>query len=373
MNVKTSDPDLIDIHVENCVDFHKKLTEFTKVLDDYPDEKVVSNLFHYCKYQTDSIYTEAQFFVDIHNDKLKIDENTHGAKTALENGNAAINKLYGSLNDNEFLVLDLAGNPQFRNDNKQVLVEVRQPPTSTGELQKGEQSWKDIEQFSEDMVQLQQTMGLKSLSTWFLIYWLDRYRKAHRKVKEKVEQDLGDSSIHYKKFSESIGSFKNVEFIKQVHTTPVTDFESENDIPYNWTGVINYVASDNEKRVGLALSKHTNKLFKQNLNMLTDDPHTTDAAEPELTDPHGINVIPDTEHYERMNQIKGDIHSTLQQELDDMYRVLLFISNNENSIKIPGIIYKKYVEGMMIDVDLMKVKAKKILTKSRNDALLRVS
>lgn len=373
MNVKTSDPDLINIHVENCVDFHKKLTEFTKVLDDYPDEKVVSNIFHHCKHKCDSIYSESQFFVDIHNDSLQIADNNDGAATELENGNAAINKLYGSLNDNEFLVLDPVGNPQFRSDNTEVLVEIRQAPTSAGELPKGEQSWKNIEEFSDEMLSLQQTMGLKSLSTWFLMFWLERYRVAHRKVKDKVEQDLGDTSIHYKKFSESIGNLKNVEFIKQVHTTPVDDFESSNDIPYNWTGVINYVASDNEKRVGLALSKHTNKIFKQNINMLTDDPYTHEPSSPSLTESHGINVMPDTEHYTRMFEIKGDIHATLQQELEDMYRVLIFISNNENSIKIPGIIYKKYVEGMMIDVDLMKVKAKKILTASRNDNLLRVS
>ena len=375
MNVKISDPEIINFHIRNCTDFHKKLTDFSAILDEYPDETVMCNVYKYCEHKTDSIYAESDFFTQIHDDNLSISENIEGGTTELKNNDVSIAKLYGTLNDDEFLVLDPDGNPQFNDDSSQVLVETRTRQTTDGDSDiKTDQSWKDIEPLGDDQVNLSATTGLKSLKTWFVMYWLERYRVAHYEVKKAVEENLGDNMIFYKKFSESVGSLKNIEFIKQNHTLPLDDFDSEaNDIPYSYTGTLNYIMTDNEKRVALALSKHTNKLFRKNSYNLQYDAYAMSNNTPESKDSHAINLVTDTKHYERMEPIKGDIHTVLQTELQNMYDVLLFISNNVNTSKIPAVVYKSYVEGMMVDVDLLKNKAKKLMTGLKNDYLLKVS
>ena len=374
MNVQTSDPEILNPHVKNCVDFQKSLTSFSTVLDEYPDETVMCNVFTYSKHKCDSIYAEAEFFEKIHEDQLEIGSNIQGGTTELKNNTVSIAKLYGTLNDTEFLVLDLVGNPQFRNDDRQVLIENRRrDKTSEDETLQVEQKWKDIEPLGDDTVNLQQSTGLKSLETWFVMYWLERWRIAHREVRANVESVLGTKSIFYQKFSESVGSLKNVEFIKQHSTTRLEDIESSEDIPYTYNSTLNYIVSDSEKRIALNMSKSCNSILRRNIANIKYNAYTMGNESTQSTKSHAINTVTDTEHYKRMEPIKGDIHTVLQNELQNMYDVLLFISNNVNKIKIPAVLYTEYIEGLQVDVDILKNKAKKLMTGLKSDYLLKVS
>ena len=363
MNIQTTDPEIINIHVENCVDLQGKLTSFTEILEEYPDESVISNIYLHCKHQCDSIYKETQFFSDLHDNKLQISDNISGAVSQFITTSPTINRIYSELTDSEFLLLDPTGNPQYRKNNTEVLVESRQSssdsePTIT-------QRWKKIPEHTGMEPTLQSKMGIESLSTWFLMFWLDRYRLAHTKVKTALHETYPDSK-YYSSFSESVGNLKNVEFRKNSHTTAMTDINSTGDIPYPYNGILNYIMSDSEKRVSLDLSKKTHKIFRSNIIPVIEEPSTSSA-------PHGSNLVVDTEHYTRMKSILTDIHTTLQTSLDKMYDVLLFMSNNINSLKVPNVVYQKYVEGISVDVDLLKNRVQKISTDITVDGTLRSS
>ena len=361
MNIKIVDPELVNIHVENCVDLQGKLTDFTKILEEYPDEAVISNIHQHCKHKCDSIYSEISFFSSMHDNNLPIDGNPTGALSSLLTESPTISRIYGELNDDEYLILDEVGNPQYRNSNTEVLAETRRP-SGTGKTESN-QFWKEIPETTGLTVDLVKQSGFESLSTWFLMFWLDRYRVSHKKVKTALQNTYPDS-VYYNNFSESVGNLKNIEFIKNTHTMDMTDITSAGDVPYPYSSILNYIMSDAEKRASLDLSKKTHEVFRRNIAPLLED--YTDSAQP-----HGVNLVVDASHYDRMKQLVTDIHTTLQTSLKQMYDVLLFISNNINSLKVPNVIYKKYVEGLMIDVDLMKNRAKKLQTEVTLESTLK--
>ena len=106
MNIKTIDPKLVYIHVDDCVDLQKIYNEFDKILDEYPDETVISNIHDYCKQKCDSIYNEVDFYSSLEKDTLQIKENTSGSTSKFKNDMPIIGRLYQDLSPGEYLVLD---------------------------------------------------------------------------------------------------------------------------------------------------------------------------------------------------------------------------------------------------------------------------
>ena len=365
MNVKTIDPKLVYLHVDDCVDLQKTYNEFDAILDEYPDETVISNIHEYCKHKCDSIYNEVNFYVALEKDTLQIKENPDGAKSTFKNDHPIIGRLYHELSDGEYLVLDNLGNPQYRNEYTEVLVQISR--FDKNKIINERQLWKKINFSPDEVAGLSSTTGLRSLSTWFIMFWLEKFRISSEKVQDQVISELGDSEF-YAEFSESIGCVKNIEFIKQTHTTTRN---TEGDVPYPYTGTLNYIMLDREKRASLELSKKTHKLFYNNLSNIAMDYDTGEITE-SYSSNHGSSIRPDLEHYQAMSSVIPKIHTTLQQELQKMYDVLLFISNNSNTQKNPKVLYQKFVENEMIDVDMLKNKVKKIMSTVRSDNLLGV-
>jgi hypothetical protein len=366
MNIKTIDPKLVDIHIDNCVDLQNIYSEFNSILDEYPNEKVISNVHEYCKHKCDSIYSEIDFYVSLEQDSLTIKDTLDGSQSEFKNKYPIIGRLYSALQPGEYLILDDTGNPNFRNNNTEVLIQVSR--LSGNQVIKESQLWKPIDFTQHEIENLQASIGLRSLSTWFLMFWLEKFRTAADSVKEAVLAQL-PSSEFYSNFSESIGCLKNVEFIKQTHTTAITDTNVDGDIPYPYTSVLNYILTDPEKRVSLELSKKTHQLYRKNIQPLTTE---YDSGDLTSTYPpaHGVDIKVDDMHYTRMKAFVSKIHTTLQQELQTLYTVLMFISNNSNALKTPKVVYKKYIENNMVDIDLLKTKVKKISTQLRSDSLL---
>lgn len=370
MNIKTIDPYVVDVLIDNCIDLQGKLTTFTSILEDFPDENVISNIYAHARHKCDSIYDEIKFYSDIHEKSLKISTNKEGGLSSLLTTTPTIGRLYSELGDDEFLSLDIDGNPQFRADGAEVLIETGKD-TSDGSI-KSSQTWKPITKFAEADYSLVNTIGLDSLPTWFLMYWLDRFRTSHQQVRDSVNSAFPES-IYYRPFSESVGSLKNVEFIKTTTSSPMVDVDSAEDIPYPYTGVLNYIMTDNDKRVSLTLSRNTHRLFRTNIIPVLDDPYTSSTGTPDSIDSHGINLVTDNKHYPRMKDMVGDIHTTIQNELKDMYRVLMFISNNSSTLKVPNVMYKKYTEGLFVDVDLLKNRTQKLATHIKTRDILQAT
>lgn len=359
MNIKTSDPQIIDMHVTNCIDMQQGLTDFIQTLNDFPTETVISNIFQYNKVTTDSIYADVEFYTQMEQTSVQIKDNIKGAKTFFYNSVPSISMLYSSLGREEKLVLDSSGNPTLRSNNTEVLV-----TTNTNN-----RIWRQIDtKINTDLASLPSTTGLENLTTWFLMYWLEKFRTSHQIVKDIVLDRL-PNSVYYRNFSESIGCLKNIEFINTSTTTDLTDTSMENNnIPYVYPGTINYIASDNTKRVSMELSKQTNFLFRKNIVRVLNDPYDQPGDSEQS---HGADLVTDEQHYTRMSDSIRDIHTTLQNTLQDMYRVLIFTSNNINSLKIPAIIYNQYVEGMRVDLDILKNKAKKLISTRTIDNVLK--
>lgn len=364
MNIKTVDPKLVNIHVDDCVDLQKIYNEFDKILDEYPDETVISNIHEYCKHKCDSIYSEVEFYTSLEKDSLQVKDNTSGSVSKFKNDYPIIGRLYHELQAGEYLVLDSVGNPQYRNNYTEVLVQISR--LDKNKIVNERQLWKKINFTPEEVQGLSKTTGLRNLSTWFIMYWLDRFRTASDKVKSTVLDNLGQSEF-YRDFSESIGCVKNVEFIKQTHTTERND---EGDVPYPYTGTLNYIMLDREKRVSLELSKKTHKIYNNNVVNISMDYDTEDTST--YSDNHGCSIRPDLTSYPAMFAVAPKIHTTLQQELQKMYDVLLFISNNINAQKNPRVVYQKFIENQMVDVDMLKNKVKKILSRVKSNDLLSV-
>ena len=359
MNVKTTDPHIVDMHITNCADMQQGLTTFTQVLNDFPTEKIISNIYQYNKVTTDSIYDDIDFYVNLERGFLKIKDNIKGAKTAFTTSTPSISMLYSSLGENERLVLDSFGNPTLRSNNTEVLIQTNVDT----------QIWRKIDtKINTELSNIPPKTGLSNLTTWFLMYWLEKYRVSHKHVKETVLNQLGNS-VYYSNFSESIGCLKNIEFINTSTTTDLTDSSMDsNNIPYVYPGTINYISTDNSKRVSMELSKQTNFLFRKNVVRVLKDPYDTPG---DSTKSHGADLVTDEKHYNRMLSSIRDIHTTLQNSLQDMYRVLIFTSNNINSMKVPAIIYNQYIEGVRVDLDILKNKAKKIVSNRTIDGVLR--
>lgn len=359
MNVKTTDPHIIDMHVTNCADMQQGLTDFIQTLNDFPTETVISNIYQYNKVTTDSIYADIEFYTQLEQASLPIKDNIKGAKTQFLDNTPSISMLYSSLAKDEKLVLDDTGNPTLRSNNTEVLV------TTNSD----NRIWRKIDtNINADLATLPVTTGLDSLTTWFLMYWLDRYRVSHKIVRDVVLEQL-PNSVYYNNFSESIGCLKNIEFINTSTTTDLTDSSmNDGNIPYVYPGTINYIATDNTKRVSMEMSKQTNFLYRKNIVRVLKDPYDKPGNSNE---PHGADLVTDELHYDRMKDSIRDIHTTLQNTLQDMYRVLIFTSNNINSLKVPAIIYNQYIEGMRVDLDLLKNKAKKILSTRTIDNTLK--
>lgn len=369
MNVKTIDPELVYLHIDNCVDLQKIYSDFNLILDEYPNETVVSNTFEYCKQKCDSIYNEIAFFISMERGNLPVKDSYDGSVSKFKNEFPVIGRLYSELTDGEFLVLNEIGDPQFRNNNTEVLVQVSRFQDNKVLVER--QYWKKINFEYQDVAGLIQQGGMYTLSTWFIMFWLEKFRTATDLIRNRVTEALTDSEF-YRPFSESIGCLKNVEFNKQCNTTSMTETSiPAGKVPYTYPGVVNYIATDKEKKVTLEISKKVHELFRSNIKNITGD-YEKGGTTSNYPASHGADLRTDVDHVTRMSSVVPRIHTTLQQELRKMYDVLMFISNNSNAMKSPKIIYKKSVENNMIDVDMLKSKVKKITTAYESNKLLGV-
>lgn len=370
MNVKIIDPELTYLHIDNCVDMQKIYSDFNTLLDQYPNEEVIANIYEFYKHKCDSIAHQIMFFVNLEKDELQIKETLDGSVSKFTNDFPIIGRLYAELNEGEYLVLDEIGNPQYRSNNTEVLVQVSK--ITNDKIVAQSQYWKKINMTSEEVQGLKDVIGLRSLSTWFIMFWLEKFRTSVTTVRDAVLSTLGESEF-YRPFSESIGNLKNIEFIKIDKTLKITDTSvPEGSIPYTYPGCMNYITSDNEKRVSLELSRNVNTVFRTNIQNITCDYDKTNTTTSYAAS-HAADLRVDTDHHPRMSAVVSKIHTTLQQELEKMYDVLMFISNNSNAMLSPKVIYKKHVESNLIDIDLLKSKVKKVTTAYRSNELLGVN
>lgn len=183
----------------------------------------------------------------------------------------------------------------------------------------------DIKQLPED-IKIEDLQDISENGPWYILYWLDKFNTLPKPIRDQIKKN--SSSKLFNLFSESIAAIIEPEAVKDNSTIPVSDIAS-NITGYTYSNILGYRMTDSQKHLHTNMSVKTNNIFKLNMLYIKDDdrnPHATSVHT------HGKNLITDSEHYNRLVNIKTDIDQMLQRKLGELYPVLKFIQNNISRI-----------------------------------------
>jgi hypothetical protein len=233
-------------------------------------------------------------------------------------------------------------------------------------------------QLPEDSTDSSTKIGFDNFTAQFRLYWLEKFWRQHDEVKESVCKVLGSDNIYFTNFSECIGSLAaNIEFIKTNST--LNWYNTENDIEYTIPVISHNKISDNSKIINLYLSKLTNNLLKTNMLNIAK-PYINDFGGPGLgthqstpqtsDDPHGVDLVSDTEYYKQVKSIIDLLKSPIQELLKGLYDVLLFVRKSRNVTYAPPVELDISVEGEWQVITLLKHRIESTATLNRNNNII---
>lgn len=389
---KTFDPYLVDSNVSSTIDIQKKTSNYVDVISEYDDEVVISNTKWYNECTPDPITSDIDFFLQLNNKTFKVlDNNKGGLKLESITTDKDLDKknIKDELTNVQRLVTDESGNPKKSGDNVSARIDVIVPDdngtsftTETKEIQVP-----ITPEYDKDVdINLQSEVGYDDLEVEFVMYWLDKFRSAHHQVQSDVKDNLSSEDAHYyMDFSESIGQLENVDFLGDSSTT-IQPLDMDSELippPVMHNSVIDYILPDQTKELSTEFSKKTSALFRKNMIKLQEDASTdeinTDATKETIislsTAAHGINLIPDTQHRSRMNNVRSDVVSIIKEflgedGLDRVYRYIKNFGSDTNRQTVPKVQINMKIESSRVDVDLFKNKIQPLTTTSTNSACL---
>lgn len=381
------DPMLIDINLVSSIGFQKHMTDYVDMLLTFPDE-VMANIVYWHTYShSDPTSSKIEFFKQLNNKELKTKEpenNTNIPNKTTEE------KLYNKnirdqLLPNQFLSTSdgIYGEPEVSGETTKTKVK---PYTKIWESVQGDQeitsdgNWTiqneepaenqapvvDRTQFQQEEIELQDTFGMEDMSAWFKLWWMEKFNSSHEIIRRDLRELLGDDNEYFVNFSESVGQLKNLTDTQNTSTTPVIDANVEafgdKSLPNIIPGVAAYITKPENVGLAAEISTLTNKTFRTNIMTHMDD-CSRDEVVPLLAElpvnPHGCNLIHDSEHPKRMSQFIETVREEIENHLKGLYDVLELLSNRENYIVMakPRQILLK-VEQFTKCVDLFKNKIK---------------
>lgn len=381
------DPMLIDINLVSSIGFQKHMTDYVDMLLTFPDE-VMANIVYWHTYShSDPTSSKIEFFKQLNNKELKTKEpenNTNIPNKTTEE------KLYNKnirdqLLPNQFLSTSdgIYGEPEVSGETTKTKVK---PYTKIWESVQGDQeitsdgNWTiqneepaenqapvvDRTQFQQEEIELQDTFGMEDMSAWFKLWWMEKFNSSHEIIRRDLRELLGDDNEYFVNFSESVGQLKNLTDTQNTSTTPVIDANVEafgdKSLPNIIPGVAAYITKPENVGLSAEISTLTNKTFRTNIMTHMDD-CSRDEVVPLLAElpvnPHGCNLIHDSEHPKRMSQFIETVREEIENHLKGLYDVLELLSNRENYIVMakPRQILLK-VEQFTKCVDLFKNKIK---------------
>jgi hypothetical protein len=381
------DPMLIDINLVSSIGFQKHMTDYVDMLLTFPDE-VMANIVYWHTYShSDPTSSKIEFFKQLNNKELKTKEpenNTNIPNKTTEE------KLYNKnirdqLLPNQFLSTSdgIYGEPEVSGETTKTKVKSY---TKIWESVQGDQeitsdgNWTiqneepaenqapvvDRTQFQQEEIELQDTFGMEDMSAWFKLWWMEKFNSSHEIIRRDLRELLGDDNEYFVNFSESVGQLKNLTDTQNTSTTPVIDANVEafgdKSLPNIIPGVAAYITKPENVGLAAEISTLTNKTFRTNIMTHMDD-CSRDEVVPLLAElpvnPHGCNLIHDSEHPKRMSQFIETVREEIENHLKGLYDVLELLSNRENYIVMakPRQILLK-VEQFTKCVDLFKNKIK---------------
>ena len=142
------------------------------------------------------------------------------------------------------------------------------------------------------------------------------------------------------------------------------------DVPYMYSGVINYAMKPFQRTLTTTMSDKTNALYKAHAVHAMDDPYAQGLSQATSSQAHGINSVTDTQHLTRMQSAVSGIESALSNHLGVMYDVLQFISDYTDNMTVSKATIGLDTEGKRISVDRLKQKVDAVTKTITNEQML---
>lgn len=377
------DPYQIDINLVNTTDMQSILTDYIELLYEFPEESALISAYRHTDHHSDPITSKADFYNKLNSGNIDINTLYFGISSSSLDRAYIINKNYRdqlpptmrlSTDDNT-----TTGEPTTV-DAVSVEVTVNKtnkewfnPPGLVTEGRWGHKKTanastaKAIKHLDEQDAppEYSESFGFGDMSVWFTQWWLDKFRIAHAKVKEEVLALLGDDNEYFVNFSESVGQLKNIDVTYDTATTHIWDTKvaafGATSIPETIPSIAEYCMKKETKSLSRELSEKTNKLYRQNIVKLMEDPSKDKPKISPLPGfsqwSHGNNLVADSEHPTRITKFIETIRDELKEHLKGLYDILEALSARENYMTVgkPKEILMK-VENFTVALDTMKNK-----------------
>lgn len=409
--VKTGLPLLIDSDVANTLDFHISSTSLLNIIDEYANYIAASYVRNHQRHTSDPVYNDAWFFWDLNYNvlNLKTDTTTVETLTSYKAGSvnvkvqeafakgAYLSKLDTLLTEGEIWIRDETGWPESRgpelgekqyeitwaSGRKEIVSEerfkglnlyrsgavVKELPRITSvnnpngreyravNLVTGIERWIPFDEDIQALVKaklnnLEDRWGLDRVSDEFLLYWNEKFRRAHHKTREQYTAWITDDKNNYfTDLSDSIGSLtkSGSETSADFTSIPIIDynFEIMDTIPSSVNPVAFNKLDEEAKALTVEMTLKTESLYRKNLSKLIRVMKFSD-------EPHGEDLTVDYLHWSRMIGIKGVLDVAVADTIGKAYKLLGYMETaiNEREVKSPVI--SLAVEDTLARVNLLK-------------------
>lgn len=392
-----TDPFHIDINLVTSLDLQVNLTSYVKLIEKFPNESVLSMLYWHTDSHSDTITSKTEFFKLLNSGELQIKDNPQGHVKRDTTYDLLKNKNYRD---------QLPGGVQLKTDgDKYGKAQLNSPTEAVGIITTTNKQWVSLEKESDDSnpqingkwevkiettespypvatldpmqdapPEVKSTIGMKDLTAWFKLWWIEKFNTAHDIVKQDLLQILGEDNEYFVKFSESVGQLKNLEDTRDTSTLPIWDinvelFGDDYSIPSIIPGVGRYITKPESAAFAQNISKYTNIVFRQNMSNMMEDPSRDSIKKGPLVSfpsmSHGNNFVHDAQHPNRLWSAAETITTVISEHLGGLYDVLDLLSNRVNYMTVdkPKQIFIK-VEGFTQAIDSLKHRVQTYDTKT---------
>lgn len=375
---KTDLPEFVDIELSNTIDMHIASTDMLTVVDDYINEMVLNNMWNHTKHTGDPVMRQAEFLRDLNNSLLDLTQDTTGAKTSHETD--YLSKLDTMLSTHQVWV--------YEDDSIVKRKENGNTEYKAFNIVSRNVEWIVYNEDTSKIVRkrldkLKDGYGLGNVDENFLASWLEKFQRAHHKVKEVFSTLVSDDKDnHFRAFSDSIGLVTRLQESIDDRMIPFNDDsftlnkisignESIEALPSVIPPVLDDKLDNGTKFLLKDLSQKVGHMFRRNM-VVFKKKGFGNAVNPASS--HGENLVTDFAYYSQFsNTLVTDLNGSISNTLGKLYRVLNFIrfQNSRNDQKTTNDIFNLVIENNIQRVDKLKNRIETITKSSTNDSVLK--
>ena len=367
----------VDNNSTNTVEFFAAANSHLDLVKKYTNDLAIQNIWKYSSHTHDPITKQAEFFNQVSQNLHKLKNNEEGSIDAKVNDILA-KRIGLTLSDDEAFLVTNTGELETRVNPETSLTEVL--VISTAPLKEGEKPARRYIPIEENVVDeidkikdmLTDSYGATVMPEEVVLYWIEKYRTSHDKVKEefiKLVPQLNKSI--FQNYSDLVGYMTRIEESLDRFTIPLNDIKLErhDDIICN---VYNPIIEDKidvpTKNLIYEMTKHVETQFRQNIQNIV-------VAHGASTVAHGENLVSDYRHWHRLRDVVTDFSSTVERDLGYLYTIIEFanISEDDNSQVALKNANTLQVEKSLVDIDLLQNKIQALQKNTTNAQVLSAS